>query len=151
MSRSLNRALGAVLLLFFFQSYAGLGDDVRKLEETRTFSKEKKLKIVSKKNFHIYEVEAPEYKIREYVNSDKKVFAVAWSGLTHPELKKVLSSYYDEYTSVAQKQKRTHGQRFRVVKSKNVTLVLSGHMRNLKGKVYLHANLPQGVAAYEIQ
>ena len=151
MSGFLSSAFATILFFLVSISYAGLGDDVKKVNEDKMNLQSKSLKITSKENFSVYEIEAPEYKIREYVSSDKKVFAVAWSGLSHPELKQVLSSYYDEYTSVAQKQKRTHGQRFRVVKSKNVTLVISGHIRNLKGKVFLHSNLPRGLAAHEIK
>ena len=151
MSGFLSNTFATVLFFLVSISYAGLGDDVKKVIEDKVYFKSKALKITSKENFNVHEMEAPEYNIREYVNSNNKVFAVAWSGLTHPELKQVLSSYYDEYLSEAQKQKRTRGQRFRVVKSKNVTLILSGHMRNLKGKVYLHSNLPRGLAAHEIR
>jgi hypothetical protein len=151
MNWSFNKTCGSALFFLVSISYAGLGDDVKKVNEDKMNLQSKSLKITSKENFSVYEIEAPEYKIREYINSEKKVFAVAWSGLSHPELKQVLSSYYDEYVTVAQKQKRTYGKRFRVVKSKNVTLILSGHMRNLKGKVFLHSNLPRGLAAHEIK
>jgi hypothetical protein len=66
-------------------------------------------------------------------------------------MKQILSSYYEEFLAVAQKQKRSHGQRFRVIKTKNLTVVISGHMRNLKGKAYLHEALPLGVKTNEIR
>lgn len=130
----------AVFLSFLFIPlvFAGLGDQVS-------------TKINLKEKFNVREIRFPEYKMREYINSEKKVFAVAWSGISHPELKQVLSAHYDEYVQAAKKQKRIHGKRFRVVKSKNVTLILSGHMRNLKGKAYLHSGLPLGVKNYEIR
>lgn len=137
MSQSFLKVLGGFLFFLVPFSFAGLGDEA--------------LKFIVKEKFNIHEIQAPEYKIREYVNSNKKVFAIAWSGISHPGLKQILSSYYEEYVKVAQKQKRIHGKRFRVVKSKNVTLILSGHMRNLKGKAYLHSNLPLGIATHEIR
>ncbi len=144
--------IGIVFFFFLFISYshAGLGDEVEKVSQDKIYFKAKKIKITLAEKFNIHEIEAPEYKIREYVNTNKKVFAVSWSGLTHPDLKPILSSYYDEYLKIAQSQKRIYGRRFRVVKSKNVTVVISGHMRNLKGKAYLHSDLPLGVAGHEI-
>ena len=128
-----------------------MGDEVKKIQDDKVLLKAQSLKVIQKEKFSIYEIQVPEYKIREYVNSDRKVFAVAWSGFTHPQMKQVLSSYYDEFLEVAQNQKRTHGQRFRVVKTKNLTVMMSGHMRNLKGKAYLHKGLPLGVNIYEIR
>ena len=138
------------IFIFTFKSYAGLGDQVVKVNEDKAFFKAKSLTVIQKEKFSIHEIDIPEYKIREYVNSDNKVFAVAWSGFTHPQMKQVLSSYYGEFVEVAQKQKRIHGQRFRVIKTKNLTLRISGHMRNLNGKVYLHESLPLGVSTHEI-
>ena len=132
-------------------SYGGLGDEVSKVNQDKIFFKAKKIKTIQSEKFNVHELEAPEYKIREYLTTNNRVFAVSWSGLTHPDLKPLLSSYYDEYLKVAQSQKRIHGRRFRDVKSKNVTVVFSGHMRNLKGKAYLHSELPLGVASHEIR
>jgi hypothetical protein len=136
---------------FIYCSYAGLGDEVRKVNDDKVLFKSQSLKITKKEKFSIHELQVPEYKIREYVNSDRKVFAVARSGFTHPQMKQILYSYYDEFLEAAQKQKRTHGKRFRVVKTKNLTVMISGHMRNLKGKAYLHEGLPLGVNSYEIR
>lgn len=132
-------------------SYAGLGDGVKNINDDKALFKAQSLKVIQKGKFSIHELDVPEYKIREYVNSDQKVFAISWSGFTHPQMKQILSSYYDEFVEVAQKQKRTHGQRFRVIKTKNLTVMISGHMRNLKGKAFLHKGLPLGLSAYEIR
>lgn len=136
---------------FIYCSYAGLGDGVKNINDDKALFKAQSLKITKKEKFSIHELNVPEYKIREYVNSHQKVFAIAWSGFTHPQMKQILSSYYDEFLEVAQKQKRIHGQRFRVIKTKNLTVMISGHMRNLKGKAYLREELPLGVKAYEIR
>jgi hypothetical protein len=148
---SLRSFLVFVIFSYISCSHAGLGDEVKKIQDDKVLLKAQSLKVIQKEKFSIYEIQVPEYKIREYVNSDRKVFAVAWSGFTHPQMKQVLSSYYDEFLEVAQNQKRTHGQRFRVVKTKNLTVMMSGHMRNLKGKAYLHKGLPLGVNIYEIR
>ena len=150
MISSLRSFLLFAIFLFISSSYAGLGDEVKKINDDKVLFKAQSLKVIQKEKFSIHELQVPEYKIREYVNFNQIVFAVAWSGFTHPQMKQVLSSYYDEFLEVAQKQKRTHGQRFRVIKTKNLTVMISGHMRNLKGKAFLHSGFPFGVSAYEI-
>jgi hypothetical protein len=86
--------------------------------------------------------------IKEYVGANNVVFAVSWKGLVHPDLSKLLGSYWTEYS---QKVKTTNpSRRVSQVQTSKITVQKSGHMRKVSGKAYITSLLPSGVTANEI-
>jgi hypothetical protein len=79
------------------------------------------------------------------------VFGIAWNGLTYPDLTPLLGSYTSEYQKALSNVKRQHGHKYIKVKSDNVVVEKWGHMRNLQGRAYLPASIPQGVYVDEIK
>ena len=106
---------------------------------------------VSRANYTVQEFSSNATTVREYLTPSGVVFAVAWNGLVHPDLKVLLGSYDEEYRSALCQQTRKRGQRHAQVKSDRVIVETWGHMRNLQGRAYLPAMVPEGVSLYEIR
>jgi hypothetical protein len=83
--------------------------------------------------------------IREFVSADGIVFAVAWNGIAHPDLRPLLGAYHGEYRDEALDSPHVKGRRSRRVAAENVVVERWGHPRDLHGRAYLPALLPPGV------
>jgi len=106
---------------------------------------------ISRANYTVQEITTAATTVREYLTPSGVVFAVAWNGLVHPDLKVLLGSYDEEYRSALCRQPRKYGQRQAQVKSERMIVETWGHMRNLQGRAYLPALVPEGVSLYEIR
>lgn len=81
--------------------------------------------------------------VREYVDADGIVFAVAWQGPFLPDLKVLLGKYFDTMVAEAAKAPRA-GRASIAVKSPEVVINSSGHMRSFRGSAWLPGKLPPG-------
>jgi len=89
--------------------------------------------------------------VREYISASGVVFGVAWNGLIHPDLTQLLGSYAGEYQEVLQQTKRKAGRRSIRVTTGHIVVEKWGHIRNLQGRAYIPALIPQGVTVDEIK
>lgn len=89
--------------------------------------------------------------VREYITPSGIVFAVTWKGVSHPDLTPILGSYTSGYRQALGQAKRQRGQRRSMVSSDKVVVEKWGHMRNLQGKAYVPALIPNGVNIDEIK
>jgi hypothetical protein len=89
--------------------------------------------------------------LREYITSTGVVFAVAWNGLIHPDLKRLLGSYFKEYESSLRGTPREAGRRQRRIASRSVVVEMWGHMRALQGRAYVPTLIPPDVSVDEIE
>jgi uncharacterized protein DUF2844 len=89
--------------------------------------------------------------VREFVSPAGIVFAIAWNGYVHPELMQLLGSYWNEYSTVRQKALRKSGSRRQQLATENIVVEKWGHMRNLHGRAYVPALVPEGVSIDEIK
>ncbi len=94
--------------------------------------------------YRVHELEKGATTIREFVSADGVVFAVAWSGIAHPDLRPLLGAFHDEYRSAAGAD-RAEGRRARRVAGERVVVESWGHPRDLHGRAYVPALLPSGV------
>jgi hypothetical protein len=101
-------------------------------------------------NYTVQQLESDSVTVREYISSAGIVFAVAWDGLTNPDLTQLLGSYSNEYREAQRQMPRMHGKRAQQVKTKRVIVETWGHMRHLQGRAYAPALVPQGVTIDEI-
>ncbi len=104
-----------------------------------------------KDTFTIHEISLSGRLIKEYVNRDGIVFAVAWRGISQPDLAVLFGSYYQEYLSETSRQNQNQRNSLRMTKTKNVTVERHGHMRDIRGKAYLSRLLPANITPEEIQ
>jgi hypothetical protein len=107
--------------------------------------------LVDRGTYSIQETRFGVYSIREYISPAEIVFAVAWNGLTTPDLPQLLGPFAGEYQKALQQEKRKKGARRSSVKTDRVVVQRWGHMRNLRGRAYVPALLPSGVGSDELK
>jgi hypothetical protein len=155
-ARIFSRLLvGLSLFLTIFaaagQVQATLGESVDSLESDQKALSAVRKATKTSTGYTVHEVRTETLSIREYVSPSGIVFGIAWNGLTHPDLTPLLGSYTDEYQKVMKKTKRQPGRRHVQVKTDSVVVEKWGHMRNLQGRAYAPALIPQGVSIDEIK
>jgi hypothetical protein len=135
-------------------SYAALGEPEASIEIDQKKLSGVRKDSVKKASYKVTSIEISGTNIRQYVSADGIVFAVAWDGLTHPNLTTLLGNYSNEYQKVLKQQRnyKKYGRRARQsVKANNVTVEKWGHMRNLQGRAFVPSLIPAGVSADEIK
>ncbi len=105
----------------------------------------------SQSGYTVQEIVSATSTIREYVSPDGIVFAVAWNGVSNPDLSQLLGTYAADYRKALQQTRRVAGQRHLQVNANSVVVEKWGHMRNLQGRAYAPALLPKGVSVDEIR
>lgn len=103
------------------------------------------------KGYKVEEVVYEATSVREFVSPAGIVFAIAWNGYVHPELTQLLGSYWGEYAAVRQKAVRKSGSRRQKLATDNIIVEKWGHMRNLHGRAYVPALVPEGLSIDEIK
>ena len=127
---------------------ATLGGDEATVAADHT-ALEGKMKVARVQRYAVHEIAASSGTVvREFVSPAGKVFAVAWSGPTLPDLKQVLGPYFDTYVAAVQ-QRKARGPVSVVLPG--LVVQSSGHMRAFVGKAYLPDVMPAGVASEEIR
>lgn len=111
------------------------------------------LKSTNRSNYRIQSIASgtSTTTVREFVAPTGVVFAVAWNGLVHPDLKVLLGSYDPEYRKALSRIRRQPGRQHSKVVSDRLVVETWGHMRNLQGRAYLPGMLPEGVSPDEIR
>ena len=140
----------SALLAVPWQAQATLGEGADSITRDRHDLSAVRKATTNRANYTVQEVATAGTTIREYLNPAGVVFAVAWNGLVHPDLTTLLGSYASEYQSAKRQAPRKHGQKHLKVQASRVIVETWGHMRNLQGRAYLPALLPEGVNVDEI-
>lgn len=160
------RAIGPLALVHLFfvaQAIASLGGSIESIESDRK-AFEGKLRSMttesSQKKYTVHEISRDGTQIFEYALPDGTVFAVSWRGPTQPDLSVLLGDYYREYQDTLSSLNRSgnptgntadhrtiqrRGRSTRVIRSKNMVIERSGHMRDIRGKAYLPSLMPKEV------
>ena len=103
-------------------------------------------------NFTVHEVVNPGLTLREYTDKEGVIFAVAWDGISQPDLAPILGSYFEDFSQNISQSPKTFGRKAQSeVRGEKVTVVKWGHMRSAHGKAFVAAKLPEGVKAEDIQ
>jgi len=101
--------------------------------------------------YTVHEIDSAPNVVREYVSASGIVFGIAWQGLIHPDLTRLLGSYAGQYQEALLQTPRIRGSRRLQVKSSGVIVEKWGHMRNLQGRAYVPSLIPPGVSVDEIK
>jgi hypothetical protein len=77
------------------------------------------------------------------------VFAVTWRGQTIPDLRQLMGSYFDTFTSASnsQQSQRSH----MIIRQDDLVVRSGGHMRAYMGSAYAPKLLPAGVTEADIK
>ena len=130
---------------------AALGGSADSVAADRKALSAAKRATTSRNGYTVQEIESDATVVREYVSSSGVVFAIAWQGLMHPNLKALLGSYNREYQAALKQTSRRMGRRRQQVLTDQVVVEKWGHMRNLQGRAYAPALIPAGVTIDEIK
>ena len=144
--------LFAALLAIAQQTQATLGESVDSVaSDQKSLSAMKRAKTV-RNGYTVHELALDGTFVREYVSPSGIVFAIAWNGLTYPDLTQLLGSYESEYQAALRQKPRSPGhRRYQMVKTDRVVVEKWGNMRNLQGRAYAPALIPPGVSIDEIK
>ena len=142
----------ASALLNCLPAFAGLGDDVSSVLADQAHM-QGALRTTQTAAYTVHEIKTPTgVTVREYASASGKVFGVAWQGPWPPDMKQVLSNYFDTYRQASQAQASSHaGRKPLVINQPELVLESGGHMRSFNGRAYVPALLPSGVSAETIQ
>ena len=133
------------------QALATLGEPAASVESDRKALSAGERATTPRAGYTVQEVVSDANAVREYISSAGIVFAIAWNGLTHPDLAPLLGAYAGEYRQALRQTPRKPGRRSLQVKGNRVVVEKWGHMRNLQGRAYAPALIPSGVSADEIK
>lgn len=90
--------------------------------------------------------------VREYIGTDGRVFAIAWSGPRMPDLQTLLGSYFPQYASGVQALRATRRGRGPVaVEQSDLVVHSGGHMGSFFGQAWLPSALPAGMTGADIK
>jgi hypothetical protein len=144
----LPRCAFFALLLVSQPAWAALGEDESSVAADKAHFLAS-ARILRSERYTLHELEASTgTKVREYLGSDGKVFAVAWQGPFRPDLRQLLGSYYETYLKAAGPRAARGPINIRLP---GLVIHMSGHQRAFYGRVYLADHVPQGLSTDEIR
>jgi hypothetical protein len=94
--------LGAAILLAGRQAHSTLGEPANSVASDRKAFSAVQRATATRKGYTVQEFESDANVVREYITRSGIVFAVAWNGLSHPDLTSLLGSYVGEYKQALQ-------------------------------------------------
>lgn len=90
--------------------------------------------------------------VRQFADKRGLVFAVAWNGKNHPDLRELLGTHFDEFQrALAQAKRMRRGHAPVEIDSAGLHVELGGGPRAVFGRVWLRNNLPQGADPNELR
>ena len=146
-------ALGFVAAIFVIfprvQATLGETEDTVAADE-KAVSANGASKVISN-GYTVRQMDTDAISLREYISPAGVIFAVAWNGLTHPDLTPLLGAYTTEYEESLRHVSRKPGRRHLRVETERIVVEKWGQMRNLQGRAYVPALIPAGVTVDEIR
>ena len=130
-------------------AFAALGGDATSVD-TDAAKMKGQARATAVAGYTVKEITLPSgTQLREYVSAEGKVFAVAWNGMTPPDLQQTLGDYYQQYEAAASAPHAGHHHLS--IDRPELVLNTGGHMRAWTGKAYVPALLPPGFSVEDIK
>lgn len=130
---------------------ASLGGTADSIEADRVSLSAARRATTARAGYTIHEVDNGVVLVREYVTDSGIVFAVAWNGVTPPDLDTLLGHYAPALREAERLAPRIPGRRHRAIAAPNLVVEQWGHMRNQQGRAYDPALLPPEVSPSDIR
>jgi hypothetical protein len=130
---------------------AALGESMNSVESDRKAFSAVHHATQARNGYTVQELKSDANVVREYISPSGIVFAIAWNGLSHPDLTTVLGTYVGEYQQALLHTPGRKGTRHLQVKTGRIIVEKWGHMRNMQGRAYIPALIPSGVSIDEIK
>jgi hypothetical protein len=87
--------------------------------------------------------------VREYLTQGGSVFAVAWRGMTRPDLAQLLGAHFEEFREAS--RSTTRGRRPLLIRTPQLVVEMGGHMRASHGRAYLPGKVPVALSSDAIR
>jgi hypothetical protein len=133
------------------QAQATLGESVDSVESDRKAFSAFQYPTLAHNSYTVMEFKSEANVVREYISPSGVVFAIAWNGLSNPDLTTLLGTYIGEYQKALRNATSQKGKRYIQVKTNRIIVEKWGHMRNVQGRAYIQALIPSGVSINEIK
>ena len=133
------------------RAQATLGESVDSVESDRKAFTAVRHATLARNGYTVQEIKSDANVVREFISPSGIVFAIAWNGLSHPDLTTLLGTYVGEYQQALQQTTGQKGKRHLQVKTNRAVVEKWGHMRNMQGRAYIPALIPSGVNIDEIK
>jgi len=143
--------LAAFMLATAQQAQAALGQSIDSVASDRKTLSAVQRATTTRTGYSVQELKSDANLVREYISPSGVVFAIAWNGLSHPDLTPLLGTYVGEYQEALRHAVSQKGKRHSQVKATNVIVEKWGHMRNMQGRAYIPTSIPNGVSIDEIK
>ncbi|WP_413587331.1 DUF2844 domain-containing protein [Bdellovibrio sp. HCB274] len=143
--------LGAIYFCTSLPASAALGDQVvttSASSDSRSAQSKKTTSVGS--TYTISDTQTVDIKIRQFINSQGRVFAIAWKGTDLPALEELLGTYLPEYKSKIAERGRVFGRKSLKIKTDNIVVEGSSRQTDQRGRAYIPASLPAGFDLKEI-
>jgi hypothetical protein len=89
--------------------------------------------------------------VREFMNLDGVVFAVAWDGPVPPDLRPLLGTSFSAYARALAALKQPGLRRPLRIASSDLVVETAGHLRAYRGRAYLPALIPDGTPTADLR
>ena len=141
----------ALTLAAVQQAQATLGESADSVKSDRKVLSAVQPATLPRNGYTVRELKSEANVTREYISPSGVIFAIAWNGLSHPDLTSQLGTYAGEYQKALRQTPGQKGKRHSQVKGSRVIVEKWGHMRNMQGRAYIPALIPAGVSIDEIK
>jgi hypothetical protein len=144
--------IALLMLALPLPALAALGGDVTSVHDDQAHMKGS-LKTTEAMTYTLHEIKGDSgTTVREYVSPAGDVFAVSWQGPFLPDMKQILGSYFQAFSTAARAQRMARRGRGPLnIQQPGLVVESGGHMRAYSGKAYDPGKLPQGVSANDIR
>jgi hypothetical protein len=138
-------------LLLGANAFAALGEQATTIvaDSGKLSAKQKNADVFSK--YSVQELTSDANTIKEFVDNNGVIFAIAWRGIDNPDLSVILGSYYAAYKLDEAAKPKVHGRHEFQIKRENLVVQKWGNMRSLRGRAYDPSLIPAGVSINEIK
>ncbi len=147
----LGLGISAAILTAAPMAHAALGESTDSITSDRKALSAAWGATIARSGYTIQTIVSASTTVREYLSPSGIVFGIAWNGLAHPELTRLLGSYAGEYQDAQRQTPHKPGRRRLHVKTNRIIVEKWGHMRNLQGRAYVPSLIPSGVSVDEIK
>ncbi|WP_413578384.1 DUF2844 domain-containing protein [Bdellovibrio sp. HCB290] len=137
--------LGAIYFCTSLPASAALGDQlVTTSSSSGGRSAQTKTTTSVDATYTVTESETAGIKIRQFVNSQGRVFAITWKGTDLPPLEELLGTHLPEYRDKIAARGRIFGRKTLKIKTENIVVEGSSRQTDQRGRAYIPAILPEG-------
>jgi hypothetical protein len=130
---------------------AGLGGDMASVRSDAD-QLQGVVHITLLQQYDIHEITAGSgMRVREFLNRDGVVFAVAWTGPVMPDLQRLLGGSFPAYTAALRALANPGLHRDLRIASSELVVESGGHLRAYVGRAYLPALIPIGTSISDLR